>query len=95
MAGAVRRLADRGRFIEPNDQRGTGNVPRPPDGLPRRPGITEVSAREVAEFLRSLAESGAKPMTVNKYRQLILAGLNYATRDDSHTLPMNPCCGRQ
>lgn len=55
--------------------------------------IASVTTRDVADFLRSLDERGCRPRTVNKYRQLISAAWNYAMREDTHGLTLNPAAG--
>jgi integrase len=52
--------------------------------------IAEMTTRDVAAFLRSLDGAGAKPRTINRYRQLISAAFNYAMREDTYGLTVNP-----
>lgn len=52
--------------------------------------VREVSTRDVAEYLRGLDRSGAKPRTVNKHRQVISAMYVYGMREDTYRLPTNP-----
>ncbi len=55
--------------------------------------IAAMTTRDVATFLRSLDEGGAKPRTINRYRQLVSAAFNYAMREDTYDLAMNPAAG--
>jgi integrase len=50
----------------------------------------EVTTAEVNRFLRSLDEAGFSARNVNKYRQVLQALFNYAGRDDSLGLLINP-----
>jgi integrase len=52
--------------------------------------IAEITTREVGEFLRQLDARGCKPRTVNRHRQLVSAAFNYATREDTYGLEINP-----
>jgi integrase len=52
--------------------------------------ITEITTREVSDFMRSLDDRGCKPRTVNRHRQLICAAYNYAAREDTYGLTSNP-----
>jgi integrase len=74
-------------------RRGTGTCP----GLlmealgDRR--AAEVTTRDVADFLRKLDQTGFKPRTVNRHRQLISAVFNYGMRADAYGLIANPAGG--
>lgn len=52
-----------------------------------------ITTREAADFLRELDSRGCKPRSVNRYRQLISAAWNYAMRDDTYGLELNPATG--
>jgi integrase len=55
--------------------------------------ISELTTREIGGFLRTLDERGCKARTVNRHRQLVLAALNYAMREDTYALARNPATG--
>ena len=55
--------------------------------------ISELTTREIGEFLRSVDERGCKPRTVNRHRQLICAAFNYAMREDTYGIARNPAAG--
>jgi integrase len=86
-------LVDYGWMVaEPGQphRRGTGRSPGIlMTALGDRP-VAELTTREVGEFLRELDARGCKPRTVNRYRQLISAAFNYATREDTYGLALNP-----
>ncbi|HET8978032.1 MAG TPA: tyrosine-type recombinase/integrase [Solirubrobacteraceae bacterium] len=52
--------------------------------------LAEISAREIADFLRSLDAAGFRSRTVNRHRQVICAAWNYGMRDDTYALASNP-----
>jgi integrase len=89
-------LADyRWMLVEPGTpyKRGPGTCPGPLMAAFGDRLVTTVTTREVAEFLRSLDESGSKPRMVNRYRQLISAVWNYGMREDAYGLTHNPAVG--
>lgn len=50
----------------------------------------ELTTREIEDVLRSIAETGVAPRTVNKARQLICAIFNYGMRPSTYGLAANP-----
>ncbi|MGH3260575.1 MAG: tyrosine-type recombinase/integrase [Trebonia sp.] len=74
-------------------RRGTGSSPGVMvSALGDRP-VTEITARVVADYLRSLDRAGASPRTVNKHRQVISAAFTFGMREDTYRLPSNPAAG--
>jgi integrase len=71
-------------------RRGTGRSPGLLMGTLGDHPIAAMTTREVATFLRSLDEGGAKPRTINRYRQLVSAAFDYAMREDTYGLATNP-----
>ena len=55
--------------------------------------VTELTTRDIAEYLRSLERDGAAPRTVNKHRQVISAVFSFGMREDTYRLPANPASG--
>lgn len=58
-------------------------------GVGDRP-IKELSTRDVSAVLRRLDDEGLSPRNVNKHRQLLAAMFQYACREDTHELEVNP-----
>jgi len=54
---------------------------------------SEVSARDIGAFLRSLDRVGLSARNVNKHRQVLAAMFSYGCRADSFNLPKNPVEG--
>lgn len=54
---------------------------------------SEVTTREVSEFLRALDREALSARNVNKHRQVLAAMFSYACREDSFELPTNPVDG--
>lgn len=54
---------------------------------------SEVTTRDVSEFLRALDREGLSARNVNKHRQVLAAMFSYACRGDSFNLPANPVDG--
>jgi integrase len=54
---------------------------------------SDVTAREVSDFLRSLDRAGLSPRNVNKHRQVLAAMFSYGCRDDTFDLSANPVAG--
>jgi integrase len=52
--------------------------------------ITEITTTDVSKFLRSLDAVFTSPRTVNTHRQVLSAIFNYARREDTYRLPVNP-----
>jgi integrase len=52
--------------------------------------IQDVRTRDVSTFLRALDAEGLTPRNVNKHRQVLGSIFQYACREDTYDLPMNP-----
>jgi integrase len=52
--------------------------------------IESITAREVADFLKTLDEAGFTARNVNKYRQTMSVVYSYASRADTYELEFNP-----
>jgi integrase len=51
---------------------------------------SEVTTKDVSDFLRSLDREGLTPRNVNKHRQVLAAMFSWGCRDDGFALPRNP-----
>ncbi|MFP5365121.1 MAG: tyrosine-type recombinase/integrase [Thermoleophilia bacterium] len=58
-------------------------------GLGDRP-IRQLRTRDVSAFLRALDDEGLSARNVNKHRQVLAAMFQYACREDTHGLEVNP-----
>ena len=52
--------------------------------------ISDITTTDISQFLRSLDKVLASPRTVNKHRQVLSAIFNYARREDTYRLAVNP-----
>jgi integrase len=52
--------------------------------------ITQITTTDISKFLRSLDAVFTSPRTVNTHRQVMSAIFNYARREDTYRLPVNP-----
>ena len=52
--------------------------------------ISDITTTDISHFLRSLDKVLASPRTVNKHRQVLSAIFNYARREDTYRLAVNP-----
>ncbi len=52
--------------------------------------IHDVRTRDVSAFLRGLDAEGLTPRNVNKHRQVLGSVFQYACREDTYDLPVNP-----
>ncbi len=59
------------------------------DALGDRPAA-KITSREIEALLARVADTGASPSTVNKYRARISAAFNYGMRETAYGLPANP-----
>jgi integrase len=55
--------------------------------------IAKITTKEISSFLRSLDGAGMSARSVNKHRQVLSAIFNYARREDTHAIPLNPVEG--
>ena len=95
-AGPRRPAVDAARL--PLDARRAGHEPPARQGTTRglilaefgdRP-ITQITTTDISKFLRSLDAVFTSPRTVNTHRQVLSAIFNYARREDTYRLPVNP-----
>ena len=52
--------------------------------------IAQITTTDISKFLRSLDAVFTSPCTVNTHRQVLSAIFNYARREDTYRLPVNP-----
>jgi integrase len=51
---------------------------------------SKITTREINELLTKVSDTGASPSTVNKFRAVIVAVLNYGAKEDTFGLQTNP-----
>ena len=98
-AGARRPAVDAARL--PLAARRAGNEPPRGKGTTRGPilaafgdrPITEITTTDVSKFLRSLDASAHVAAHGQQHRQVLSAIFNYARREDTYRLPVNPVSG--